>query len=281
MKSENMRPANVNIAIMGGSCQKKNPLLLSNLYWKISQHSAYWSPVWDNLVNVIAELEGSLRLKEFPLLKKFLPAVEVDHLVPPALVLFSSRLFREKNRAELPALFMAIIQMGTLFHNQAGEKGGQEQQLLILTGDYLLSSLFHLLCEKQCLFLLERFADLITVMSEGYACREEGKHQQLQRKEGEFVAWLRKQYGAFYGECCALGCLFAGGTPEEQSLMRRFGILLGIAHGAYLAGCKSSSWAVGVLEEALSVLLGLPATAERNELVSFSRGIVQCPTPIV
>lgn len=281
MKNEDMRPMNAHMAIMRGSCQKKNPLLLNNSFWKISRYPIYWKPIQHQLETVIAELKRSLRFEELPLLKRVLPAVEIDHLVPPGLVLFSSRLFRGKNRAELPALFMAIIQVGTLLHNRAGDKGGQEQQLLILAGDYLLSSLFHLLCEKQCLFLLERFADLITVMSEGFACREEGKHRQPQSKEGEFVAWLRKQYGAFYGECCALGCLFAGGTSEEQSLMQRFGVLLGIAHGAYLSGCESSSLAVEFLEQALSVLFELPETAERNELVSFSRGIVQCPTPIV
>ncbi len=272
---------NAHMAIMRGSCQKKNPLLLNNSFWKISRYPIYWKPIQHQLETVIAELKRSLRFEELPLLKRVLPAVEIDHLVPPGLVLFSSRLFRGKNRAELPALFMAIIQVGTLLHNRAGDKGGQEQQLLILTGDYLLSSLFHLLCEKQCLFLLERFADLITVMSEGFACREEGKQRQPQSREGKFVAWLRKQYGAFYGECCALGCLFAGGTSEEQSLMQRFGVLLGIAHGAYLSGCESSSLAVEFLEQALSVLFELPETAERNELVSFSRGIVQCPTPII
>lgn len=233
----------------------------------------YWRPIQQELESVIVEQGARLRFAELSQLNRMIPPFGLDFLVPPALVLFSSRLFPEKKKIELAVIFMEIIHMGTILHNLAGRRKGREQQLLILTGDYLLSRLFHLLCESHCLFLLERLAVLITEMNEGFACQEEGKRKNSEPSRDEVLVWLRKQYGAFYGECCALGCLFAGGKPEEQSLMREFGVFLGIAHGVLKSGCESS-WRYDYLEKALSVLSTLPESTGRDDLASFARGIV-------
>lgn len=236
-----------------------------------------WQPIQQELEGMIAKLGARMHRAERSLLNGLLPSLNQDLLVPPALVFFSARLFPKKKEIDLPATFMEIIYLGTVLHALAGRRNGRKQQLSILIGDYLFSQLFYLICETDCLFLLERFAILITEMNEGFACQEESRLKSLEPSSDELLIWLHKQYGTLLGECCLLGSLFAGGKTEEQLLLEEVGVSLGIAYGAVKQGCELS-WSADYLQKAFEVLVSLPESTARDELERFASDLVQNTT---
>lgn len=159
---------------------------------------------------------------------------EEELLIPPGLVLLTAYVFNNKERGILPALFTLLVNVGSYLHSATHLREGRERQLAVLAGDYVCAHLFQLLCESGCFFLLERFARLISVMSEGSAVLEMLKREDS-TMQGDVCAALmdgiRRRYGIFFGECCSLGCLFAGGTKEEQQRLHSFGVKLGISYG--------------------------------------------------
>lgn len=239
-----------------------------------------WQPIQQELEGMIIKLRARMHCAERSLLNSLLPSLEQDLLVPPALVFFSARLFPEKDKIDLPASFMEIIHLGTVLHALAGRRDGKEQQMSILVGDYLFSQLFHLICETDCLFLLERFSTLITEMNEGFACQEESRQKSLEPSRDELLIWLQKQYGTLFGECCALGTLFAGGKAKEQALLEEFGVSLGIAYGAVKSDYELSL-SDNYLKKASVALFSLPESTARDELACFARELVQNTTDLL
>jgi len=232
-----------------------------------------WLPIQQELEGMITKLRARMHCAEHSFLNSLLPSLEQDLLVPPALVFFSARLFPENNKIDLPASFMEIIYLGTVLHNLAGRIGGRKQQISILIGDYLFSQLFCLVCETDCLFLLKRLSSLIKEMNEGFACQEESRLKSLEPSRDELLIWLHKQYGTLFSECCALGSLFAGGKKEEQLLLKEFGVFLGIAYGAVKQGCELFC-PDDYLQKALEVLVPLPESTARDELMRFAMDLV-------
>jgi hypothetical protein len=244
-----------------GSCPEQNPLLIGEQIWK---------PLAEELRFVMARLEGELRPTGRILLKKLYQPEGNEYLIPPGLVLLSGHLFSRKTQY-MPAVYMGLIYLGNLFHNRAGIKD-KNQQLYILTGDFLFGHLLQLISDLKHLFLLERFADLITTMNEGFSAAEEYSIRDNPTKE-ELIELLRMQYGAFYGECCALGGLFAGCNSKEQSLLKEFGTALGIAYG-YKKTCCTSLHSHQLLIEGLQALSQLPVSQDKTVLVNFAQYII-------
>lgn len=259
-----------------GSCPDKNPLLVETdiLHWSGDLPSC-WQPVERELKITVVQLEEILRPTGRSLLKQLLPPLDFEFLLSPALVLFCEHLFAKEGKY-LPAVFMELIFLGTRFLNLAGQLKDKTQQLYTLTGDLLFSHLYHLLWESEQLSLLEGFATLITVMNEGFAKKEEFRLKGYLPGEEEIHQWLYKQFGFFYGESCALGSRFAGGSDSEQSILKEFGIDFGIAFGAKRNGC-SFSLVEKSLEKGLISLSLLPESQGRRDLEFFARGIIAVP----
>jgi len=222
-------------------------------------------PIALELNNVLNKLEEILSPLAKSLLLQELPPRENDLLVPPGLVLLSASLFNKKERAILPALFILLVHIGSLLHNIPDRKKGKEKQLLILTGDYIYGHLFQLLCETDCFPLLERFARLISVMNEGNTILETARQSSGENIQA-VVEGLRRQHGVFFGECCALGCLFAGGTEEEQERLYRFGVEFGIAYGAKKYGLAPFNFN------------SLPNFADNTALEMYTQELISSPT---
>ncbi|MFY9141003.1 MAG: class 1 isoprenoid biosynthesis enzyme [Thermacetogeniaceae bacterium] len=249
-----------------GSCPEKNPLLIGDLIGE-----QMWKPVAGDLRFVMECLEKELRPVGRLLLKQLYRPADHEFLIPPALVIFSGYLFSREIKHYSPAVYMALVYLGTMFHNRASVKD-KNQQLYILTGDFLFSHLLKLLNDSQHLFLLERFADLITTMNEGFSIMEELRMEGEHPGREELIEIMRKQYGVFYGECCALGGLFAGGTEKEQSLLMEFGKYLGTAYGLKKMGIYFQPQQI--MKDGWLTLSQLPASEARNELENFARGII-------
>jgi len=250
-----------------GSCPEKNPLLIGEHIWK---------PVARELRFVMGCLEEALRPAGRLLLKKLHQPADHEYLIPPGLVILSGNLFSREIKHYSPAVYMALVYLGTMFHNRASFKD-KNQQLYILTGDFLFSHLLKLINDSQHLFLLERFAELITTMNEGFSTMEELRMKGDSPSEEELIEIMRKQYGVFYGECCALGGLFTGGTEKEQLLLMEFGKSLGIAYGLKKMGISYRPQQI--MKEGLLALYQLPASEARSELENFARGIIDLSDP--
>lgn len=249
-----------------GSCPEKNPLLIGEHIWK---------PVAGELRFVMGCLEKALRPVGRLLLKQLYKPADHEYLIPPGLVIFSGHLFSREIKHYSPAVYMVLVYLGTMFHKRAGLKG-KNQQLYILTGDFLFSHLLQLINNSEHLFLLERLAGLITTMNEGFSIMEELRMQGANPSEEQLVEIMRKQYGVFYGECCALGGLFTGGTEKEQTLLMKFGTSLGISYG--LKKIDISFRPNQIIEDGLMALSQLPVSEARNELENFARGIIDLST---
>ena len=191
-------------------------------------------------------------------------------MTPPAFVLFSARLSGGADVAILPALFMVFIYLAVTLHNLPRQIHGRDRQLVILGGDYLYAHLALLLCQTDCLHLLERFALLIRGMNEGSAMRQFYEQGNRPREDNGLVEILGKQYGLFFAECCELGGLFAGSRQDEAPLLRRFGHEFGIAYGFKEAGLDQGAW-TPFLERALDSLNGLASARGKDELGEFAR----------
>jgi len=222
---------------------------------------------------VFAKLKISLSADASVLLDRYLPQFGVDTVTPPAFVLFSARLFNGAGFAILPALFMVFIYLAVTLHNLPRQIQGRDRQLVILEGDYLYAHLALLLCQTDCLHLLERFSLLIRGMNEGSAMRQFYEQRNLPRDDSGLVEILGKQYGLFFAECCDLGGLFAGSRQDEAPLLRRFGHEFGIAYGFKEAGLDPGAW-TPFLERALDSLNGLTSTGGKDELGEFARWLV-------
>ena len=251
-----------------GSCPEKNPLLIGEHIWK---------PVAGELRFVIGCLEKALRPVGRLLLKKLYRPTDHEYLIPPGLVIFSEHLFSREVKHYSPAVYMGLVYLGTMFHKWASLKD-KNQRLYILTGDFLFSHLLQLLKDSQHLFLLERFAELIRTMNEGFSAVEELRMQGADPGWEELIEIMRKQYGVFFGECCALGGLFTGCTEKEQLLLMEFGTSLGIAYG--LKKRDISFQPNQIIEDGLLALSQLPVSEARNELENFARGIIDLSTDL-
>lgn len=193
-------------------------------------------PLLHLIENEIDEVMSRLKEKLLPL-EGFLGEdllQQEELLIPPGLVLLTAHVYNNKEKGILPAFFTLLINVSSCLHNATHAREGRERQLMVLAGDYVCAYLFQLLCESGCFFLLERFARLISVMNEGSAVLEMLKRGDLPLQSDVSAALIdgvRRRYGVFFGECCSLGGLFAGGKEEEQERLYSFGVKLGISYG--------------------------------------------------
>lgn len=226
---------------------------------------------------VFASLRANLHANGETLLGTYLPQFDVDLVAPPAFVLFSARLFNNPKCAVFPALFLLLVHLAMTFHHLLPQIRGRDRQLVILVGDYLYAHLFFLLCEHDCLFLLEKFAGLIKEMNEGAVLRGLLEHTSHSPDDAAMVTILSKQYGFFFAECCQLGCLFAGSKQSEAATLRQFGIKFGIAYGASEAGLGSEFSSL-YLGQSLDLLNALPKAYDKDELGKFAQEMVAAPS---
>lgn len=229
--------------------------------------------IQEELEDVFTRLRNWLNADALVLLDRYLPQFGVDPVAPPAFVLYSARLGGNAGCAILPALFMVFIHLAVTLHSLPRQIHGRHRQLVILEGDYLYAHLALLLCQSDCLNLLERYARLIRGMNEGSVMRRLYEQGDLPRDDSSLTEILGKQYGLFFAECCDLGALFAGSPQEESSLLRRFGHEFGIAYGLKEAGLGPAVWTPW-LERALDCLDGLESAGGKDELGGFARGLV-------
>jgi hypothetical protein len=228
------------------------------------------SCIQKELETVFVRLESWMSADEEMLLNRYLPRFGVDPMIPPAFVLLSARLFSNTGCAILPALFLVFIHLGVTLHSLPQQIHGRDRQMVILEGDHLYSRLFLLLCQNDCLYLLERFSRLLREMNEGSAMRQLYEQGSLPQNDSGLMEILSKQYGLFFAECCELGGLFAGSPRDDLLLLRRFGHEFGLAYGI-----KEASLGAGdhtpFLDQALDCLDDLPSACGKNELGEFTR----------
>jgi geranylgeranyl pyrophosphate synthase len=229
-----------------------------------------------DLEAVFAQLYDSLGVVARKIMHQYLPQPELDLLIPPALTLFSGRLFSRPEAARQPAVFLELIQIGSAFHDLKAWGPSASEQLLILAGDYMYSHLFNQLGKDDCLFLLERLASLIACMNEGSTVWEQLGKKIKDVKIDYIIDGLKKQYGIIFGEGCAMGALFSGASSGSEHLLYSFGSELGVAYGLQINGL-SQEFGQYWIDSALQQLLDLPDVPARERLATFARSIINDP----
>jgi hypothetical protein len=237
------------------------------------EHALIVPCIQKELEDVFVKFESMMTADEEALLERYLPRFGIDTMIPPAIVLLSARLFGKSGRALLPALFLVFIHLGVTLHSLPQQIQGRDRQMIILEGDHLYSLLFLLLCQTDCLYLLERFSRLLREMNEGSAMRQLHEQGSFPQTDGNLMKILSKQYGLFFAECCELGGLFAGSPQDDLPLLRRFGHDFGLAYGIKEAGLGAGEY-MPFLAKALDCLINLRSASGRNELSEFSRMIL-------
>ncbi len=254
-----------------------------------------WLPIQAELATVFSKMRECLRPDGEKLLNRYWPRSGVDQAAPSAFVIFSARLFQNQEAAVLPAFFLMLVHLAMTFHNISPQIRGRDRQLVILEGDYLYASLFYQLYKNECLFLLQRLAQLIMEMNEGSVMqrlqepearstgaaplprvRQAGTRQYLSEHDPLIVEILTKRYGRFFAECGELGGYFAGRQGHEIAMLGQLGMKFGIAYGAKNAGFKPEL-GLAAMEQSLKILKQIPDVVDRDEMEFFIRELLKAP----
>lgn len=238
--------------------------------WKVP---AIFNPINEELKTVFNKLESLLHPNAKALIQK-LNFLGYEWAIPPSLTLLSARLYSKTEFAIMPALFMELIYLATTLHHLPQHKKNCDSSLMILGGDYLYSHLFYLLCKFNCFSLSERLSRLISEMMEGLV--QKTSLQQTSKLTEEFLYSIKKQYGNFFGEACALGCLFAEGDEQNQKVIYKFGYNLGIAYGIKESYADLTA-SYFYLEQAINSLSPFSDSEEGDLLEKIACGIVLYP----
>ena len=193
--------------------------------------------IQEELETVFAKLKTCLSADASALLDRYLPQFGVDPVSPPALVLLSSRLFSDAGDAILPALFMVFIHLAMTLHSLPRQIQGRDRQLVILEGDYLYAHLFFLLCQTDCLHLLERFSRLIREVNEGSMMRHLYEQGSLPRmRPACWRSWANNT------DCFLQNAVSWGGySPDRRRVRRRSCAGLAMSSGLPVA-LRKPAW---------------------------------------
>jgi geranylgeranyl pyrophosphate synthase len=250
----------------------------------------------DTLKPIEEELQAVKKLTEKHLLIKGIHIGRFAHLefaynekvIKPALVILSSRIYGfYGDKAVALASVFHFIHMATRVHQSIPEKDSDYtkedsdprdgSQFPVLVGDYLYGKYFSLLYKSGMINFLGPLADIICLIHEGgiMESRITGNNPAPE----SFREIVRKQTAELFAGCCVMGAALAGASKEDQDIMRRFGMNIGMASGLLERGIDVK-YADEYLEEALTALRDVPERKEKAILEQLVHCLSEKGSPV-
>ncbi|MDF9406936.1 polyprenyl synthetase family protein [Pelotomaculum isophthalicicum JI] len=241
-------------------------------------------PIAADLENVYCILR-----KEFPLIigqagdLTRLEHLSVNTAIRPALVILSSRIYdgNPEKTAVLAAVFQFIYLASKVQENISKADPVVSSEISdyrdkkgfsVLLGDYLYSKSTFLLIESGITGMICAMAEIVCQVHEGLLFKE--KLTGFNPASKAFHDIVRKETAELFAGCCLLGARLAGAVVEDQEIMRRFGLNLGMAFGLSELGVAVEQTSF-YTENALEYLLLAPARPEKivlEQLVNMLSG---------
>ena len=103
-----------------------------------------------------------------------------------------------------------------------------KNKIAVLVGDYLLSRGLLLSVDNGDFELLKIVSEAVREMSEGELLQIE-KARKLDITEDVYYDIIRQKTASLIASCCGVGASTAGASPEQVSLMKEFGLKVGMA----------------------------------------------------
>jgi heptaprenyl diphosphate synthase len=160
--------------------------------------------------------------------------------IRPTLVVLSATLGPVNTQVLVDvARAVELIHLASLLHDDvidgSGLRRGQPtvgrrwgNLVAVLAGDYLFASAFGLLALRQQLFALGALANAVRAMCEGeieqalYSWPDEPD-------ESVYLSHIGKKTASLLAACCEVGAHLAGGSSEQVTALREYGLNLGYA----------------------------------------------------
>lgn len=205
--------------------------------------------------------DGDLEDNIFPL----------DLYIRPGLVLTVSRLFRGVCDQVLSlAGLVQLIFLARRLHGTVSESFWGRKPRAILLGDYCYSRFFALAASSGLQRFIRPLAEVVCLMGEGGI-------ERCRTRAGEPVVLetLRKEAATLFGEACRCAGDLVGAKLEQQQVLYRFGVRLGMGYS--LLQTASSHPAIPYLTEARVALTRLPKADARDVLENLLDYLVTLP----
>lgn len=162
--------------------------------------------------------------------------------VRPALLVLASKAAGgcedERGMIQLAAV-MEMLHTATLVHDDIIDNADLRRnrpslnarfgnQAAVLMGDWLYMSAFETSLKHRSLEILDILTSLTRMMTEG-ELMQLTLIGNVDITEGQYFDVLRRKTAYLFSACCEIGAILAGGTTEQQSALRDYGMNLGIA----------------------------------------------------
>jgi geranylgeranyl pyrophosphate synthase len=211
-----------------------------------------------------------------------------ERMIRPALVILSSRIFGlTGSKAVTLAGVFQFIHMASRVHGSIPEKDSDYtredldprdgSQFPVLVGDYLYGKFFMFLYQAGMISYLSPLADIICQIHEGGILKDKLTGNDILTDACREV--VRKETAELFAGCCAMGARYAGASGNDQEIMRRFGLNIGMASGLVELGADAK-YAAGYLENARSDLGGIPDKPEKALLEQIINSISERNTAV-
>ena len=160
--------------------------------------------------------------------------------IRPLLTLYSGMCFAPLNPQMIQAAVAAeLIHMASLIHDDVIDESATRRgkptvyalhgaHSAVLTGDYLFAEAFRILSTNKLLSSMTYLVEAIQAMCEGEVNQANEQFSRSVNRQDYFER-ITKKTGKLLAACCQSGAKLAGGSSEELSLMRDFGLNIGYA----------------------------------------------------
>ncbi|MCG0239980.1 MAG: polyprenyl synthetase family protein [Firmicutes bacterium] len=160
--------------------------------------------------------------------------------IRPALVLLSAKFPGSNPEKVIPvAVAVELIHMATLVHDDVVDNAhlrrGQptvnavwNNQVSVLTGDYLFAKSFALLAETGDPRVVRLMANVVYEMSKGELVQM-ASYFDVDQTEEDYLRRIAQKTGYLIAESCRLGALVAGAKPDQVEALYQYGLGIGLS----------------------------------------------------
>ncbi|MDI6704242.1 MAG: polyprenyl synthetase family protein [bacterium] len=160
--------------------------------------------------------------------------------IRPALVLLSAKVCGYKGKRDIDLATAAeLIHTATLIHDdvidEASLRRGKQTLNLkfgnrraILTGDFLYTKAISIILQDQSIEIMKTIFSAISKICEGEIEQTLRNNSREIREEG-YIEMIKNKTASFFSCCCELGAMLGNLKNQEVSVLKTFGMNLGLA----------------------------------------------------
>ena len=216
---------------------------------KLSESVVAWKHIAENIEPFLQAVASRLELQVNEFDPEIAPYAEycltgLGKQLRPSLVAMAAQSIREVNDSHITvAVIIEMVHLATLVHDdimdEAAIRRGKQtlgahwgNEIAVLFGDCLFAQALKLAASFPTPEICRSVAMATNVVCTGEILQtRQRRHFDL--TEAEYFKVLEMKTAELFALSCEMGCLQAGGTSEQRSALRDYGIALGVAYQIY------------------------------------------------